>query len=129
MSQRKNNPPKKAHPRGLNMKLIIFSVYDQKAEAYLPPFFIPNAAMAQRTFSEAVNSPSHQFGKHPADYTLIELGTFDDGKATIHPHEIAKTVCTGLECILTPAQKGDQHDLPLSDDSPVLSGTIRRAST
>lgn len=59
------------------MKHSIHAVYDEKAKAYLPPFFLPNAAMAVRVFSDCVFSDDHQFGKHPGDYTLFCLGTFD----------------------------------------------------
>jgi len=79
------------------MKHKIYSVYDQKAEAYLPPFFLPAKGVAIRTFSEACNDPEHQFGKYPADYTLMELGTFDDSTALIDPYSPAITIGTGVE--------------------------------
>lgn len=59
------------------MKHTIHAVYDEKAKAYLPPFFLPNEAMAIRVFSDCVNSDDHQFGKHPSDYTLFSFGYFD----------------------------------------------------
>lgn len=64
------------------MESKIFTVYDQKAGAYLPPFFLPTAGMAIRAFEECINSPDHQFGKYPHDYTLYQLGSFDDNSAT-----------------------------------------------
>lgn len=59
----------------------IYTVYDEKAEAFLPPFFVPNRGIAIRAFSDCVNSKDHQFGKHPADYTLFYLGDWDDNTA------------------------------------------------
>ena len=56
----------------------VFSIYDAKAEAYLPPFILPNIALAKRVFGECVNSSDHQFSKSPFDYTLFRLGQFDD---------------------------------------------------
>ena len=56
----------------------IFVVFDSKAVAFLPPFFMPEAGQAVRVFSDMVNDDSHAFGKHPEDYTLFEIGTFDD---------------------------------------------------
>lgn len=53
----------------------IFTIYDSKAHAYLPPFFLPEAGMAVRVFSDCVNDKSHQFSKHPGDYTLFQIGT------------------------------------------------------
>ena len=57
------------------MKHNIFSVYDEKAQAFLPPFFLPEVGMATRIFGDCVNSDEHQFGKHPTDYTLFHLGS------------------------------------------------------
>lgn len=57
--------------------LAAFSVYDSKANAFLPPFFFPTKAMATRVFADCCNDKEHQFGRHPADYTLFHLGHFD----------------------------------------------------
>lgn len=63
------------------MMMKMFTVYDQKAEAYLQPFFANSKGVAIRMFAEAVNSQDHQFAKYPADFTLFEIGSFDDGTA------------------------------------------------
>lgn len=56
----------------------LYTVYDEKAEAFLPPFFVPAHGIALRAFKDCINSKDHQFGKHPADYTLFYLGDWDD---------------------------------------------------
>jgi len=61
----------------------IFSVYDSKAGAYTQPFYAVNARVAIRMFTELANDPKHTFGTHPEDFTLFELGTFDDATAQI----------------------------------------------
>ena len=58
------------------MKYHMFSVYDEKARAYLPPFILPEIGMATRTFGDCINSEQHQFGKHPSDYTLFKIADF-----------------------------------------------------
>jgi len=55
----------------------IFSFYDQKADAYLPPWFAPTREHAMRTFGDAVNEEDTLLGKHPEDFFLFELGVFD----------------------------------------------------
>lgn len=60
----------------------IFSVYDTKSEAYLQPFFMSTSGQAIRAITDCANDPNHQFGRHPADYTLFDLGQFDDNHAT-----------------------------------------------
>ena len=73
------------------MKYGMFSIYDEKAQAYLPQFILPETGMAIRTFGDCVNSQEHQFGKHQADYTLYQIAEFADDaglpspdKQTIH---------------------------------------------
>lgn len=73
----------------------VFSVYDEKAEAYLPVFQLPTSPMATRIFGECVNSREHQFGKHPGDYTLFLVGTFNDETGEINYYK--KTLGNGLE--------------------------------
>ncbi|UOF80675.1 DNA binding protein vP5 [Microviridae sp.] len=60
------------------MKLKVFSVYDSKAEAYLQPFFSTTLGMATRMFGDAVKDQQHNFNKHAADFTLFQIGEFDD---------------------------------------------------
>ena len=80
------------------MKLIMFTVFDVKAEAYLPPFFLPNESMAMRIFSDMAGDTDHQFGKHPEDYTLFKLGEFDDNSSKINMYKTApELVSTALQ--------------------------------
>lgn len=78
------------------MKLIIFSVYDQKADAYINPFYLPTTAQAIRTFQDCVDDSNHQFGKHPEDYFLYELGTFENTDASFELID-KKLLISGLE--------------------------------
>lgn len=65
---------------------FIYTVHDVKAETFMAPFFVPSRGLAIRAFEDCINSDDHHFGKHPADYTLFELGTFitDTGEFVIH---------------------------------------------
>jgi len=60
------------------MMVQIFSIYDSKAGAYTQPFFAVNSRVAVRMFSHLANDPKHAFGMNPEDFTLFELGCFDD---------------------------------------------------
>ena len=90
------------------MNHLLFTVYDAKAEIYLPPFFVPTVGIATRAFSDAINSDTHQFGKHPHDYTLFRLGSFDDHDASISD-QTPKSLGNGVE-FLTPATEEPTHD-------------------
>lgn len=74
------------------MKIYAYSVFDEKAAAYLQPFFAPTRGLAIRSFADAVNDPAHAFHKHLADYTLFEVGEFDQNLGTFavfdHAHNL-----------------------------------------
>lgn len=77
----------------------IFSIYDSKADAYISPFFLPTKAQALRAFGDCCHDENHQFGKHPEDYMLVHLGTFDDSAGIISVLEYKKAMCIGIELI------------------------------
>lgn len=84
----------------------VFAVYDSKASAYLTPFFLPTTPMAVRVFSECANSTDHQFGRHPEDYTLWHLGTFDDNTCEF------KDIKGSKECLGTALEYVKPDDKP-----------------
>lgn len=61
------------------MKVVVCSIYDKKVGAFMLPFLVARSASeARRTFADAVVEPKSQFGMHPEDYALMEIGRFDD---------------------------------------------------
>lgn len=62
----------------------IYTVKDQKAEAYLQPFFAVNDAVALRMIAAAVNEEGHQFNRNAEDFTVWRVGEFSvvDGSVT-----------------------------------------------
>ena len=65
------------------MKHKMYAIFDVKAEAYLPPWFLPTDGMALRAFADCVNDGDHNFGRHPNDYSLFCIGSFEDSDAEI----------------------------------------------
>jgi len=61
----------------------IFAIHDIKANAFLQPFFMLTNGMAIRSFETAVNDKNTQFHVYPTDYTLFELGAYDDATGYI----------------------------------------------
>ncbi len=101
----------------------IFSIFDDKAKAFLPPFILPNEGMAVRVFADMCNSESHQFGAHPSDYTLFDIGQFDDNLGAVMS-ETAHAVSNGLLLVVEPvsplqafAPESDQADFISSKDN------------
>ena len=71
------------------MLLKVFTVFDSKAEAYLQPFYGKSKGEAIRSFIEAANDKQSQIGKYPEDFTLFDLGEFDDSTSRFNLLEIA----------------------------------------
>lgn len=67
--------------------LKLFSIYDSKAEAFIQPFFSPATGSAIRSFETAANDAGSDFHKYGADYTLFEIGTFDEHTCELTPLE------------------------------------------
>lgn len=63
------------------MLFKVFAIYDSKAQAYYPPFFQATVGLATRIFGDMANNPESTVGRYPADYTLFEIGTYDDQTA------------------------------------------------
>lgn len=60
----------------------VFTVYDSKAEAYLTPFLMRTKSEAIRGFQDVCNDDKSNFCKYAEDYTLFEIGEFDDSIGT-----------------------------------------------
>lgn len=65
------------------MKLYAYCVYDRKALIYNSPFFSVSDGAAARSFADLANDMSTTVGRHPMDYVLFRIGTFDDNSAML----------------------------------------------
>lgn len=74
------------------MILKIFSVKDKIVEAFLQPFFSPTIGSAIRSLTEVVNDPQSPFAKNPHDYTLYQIGEFDDWSGQVTPMDSQRLV-------------------------------------
>lgn len=68
------------------MVLKIFSIYDIKSEVFSPPFYMSSNGEAVRAFKDLANDTNTTIGRHPADFRLMCLGTFDNCTG-IHTNE------------------------------------------
>lgn len=60
------------------MTYLIFSILDVKAHLFGPPFYSRHTGEALRNFTELVNDDRSTVSKYPADFQLVQLGTFND---------------------------------------------------
>jgi hypothetical protein len=63
----------------------MFAVYDSKAQAFTAPFPANTYGIAERMFADLVNTDGHQFSRHPEDYSLHKIGTFESETAELKP--------------------------------------------
>ncbi len=75
----------------------IFTVFDSKTAAYLPPFYLPTKGAAIRALQDTLQDPQHQFARHPEDYTLFHIGNFEDTDASIVTFEAGVSLGSCLE--------------------------------
>ena len=66
--------------KGLSMNLIVCSVFDSASSLFGRPFYVAATGQAIRSFTDEINNKESELGKHPSDYELFCLCTFDDNK-------------------------------------------------
>lgn len=95
------------------MLLKVYSVYDSKVGAYLPPIYFRSKGEAIRSFSTAAQDAKHDFGKYGEDYTLFELGEWDDNNGKFNSH-------------LTPIPVGKAIEFvkDIANELPTVSGVM-----
>lgn len=98
------------------MKMNVYSIFDSAAGAYMRPFYCQADGQAIRMFSDIANDDNHDVGKHPKDYTLVRIGSYNDKDAKLSPEPVESLV-TALE-IRSQARNGQspQAHTPLVSD-------------
>lgn len=61
----------------------IYTIFDSKAELFLPPFYAVNDQVAIRRCKATMRDLDHDFSQHAEDYTLFNIGKFDQVKGEI----------------------------------------------
>lgn len=74
----------------------IFCIYDDAAKAYLQPFFMRSKGEVIRSISSLVVDPEHTFCKHSQDFTLFELGSYDESSGIFSMYDAKQS----LGCLL-----------------------------
>lgn len=79
------------------MKSLVFSVYDGKAEAYGGLIICPTVSFAIRMFKQTAETEGHDFCKFAADFTLFQVGTWDDSNGFMDGSMANKSFGNALE--------------------------------
>lgn len=72
--------------------LYMFSIYDSKSDTFQTPFFAQSNGTGVRMFHKLANDSDTIVGQYPSDFTLFEIGQFDDTNGTVMPYEAAKNL-------------------------------------
>lgn len=78
------------------MKEKAFTIFDSKSEIYARPMYAATTEAGQRLFHSAVNQEGSQYGKYGGDYTLFEIGEWNDNKGEIVMHKAHQNLGTAL---------------------------------
>lgn len=68
------------------MKKCLFSILDGKSGVYNDTFTAISRGVALRLFTDLVNDPKTTIARHPEDYTICEVGTFEDTTGILESH-------------------------------------------
>lgn len=80
----------------MTTKNSIYSIYDRKAQYYLPPFTVRSDADAERAFMEAVTMSETPISQYPADFDLVHLGTIDLDTGALTQDHMPRLMVNGL---------------------------------
>ena len=74
--------------------LTIFAVRDSAADTFGNPFVVQHVGIALRSFQDEVNNPreGNTLHYHAKDFTLYELGTYDQSSGLITRYDIPKQI-------------------------------------
>lgn len=80
------------------MKQLIFVVRDATIEASMRPIFFATKEQATRAFSFSCVNPQSDLAQDPDDYTLYQIGTYDDETQQLEGHDPIR-IMTGFEAV------------------------------
>lgn len=84
-------------------KLLVFSVRDSRLDGlFMTPFFFAHKGQALRAWEDMCSNPELMMCKHPSDFILFEVGSFDTDTGRIHPHAELQQISTALDVARKP---------------------------
>lgn len=83
------------------MQLRAYTVYDNKALVFHAPFFAISDGAAVRIFMDLANDTNTTIGRHPMDYSLWCVGTFQDDGGLLKSITPAEHVSDAISLVRT----------------------------
>ena len=79
------------------MDVKIFAIYDKCVGVFSQPYFMQHKGQMIRAFSDEVNNPESQFFKHPGDFDLFCLGSYNDNSGGLSPLAQPEFISSAVE--------------------------------
>jgi len=79
------------------MILQLVCVHDRAADAFTRPVFVPAIGQAIRSFQDEINrnAPENEMFRHPEDFDLYHVGSFDDNTGILQRLDEPKQLAIG----------------------------------
>lgn len=107
------------------MLLNAYSIYDRKALQYHPPFYASTDGAAARSLSDLVQDQNTTVGRHPTDYVLYAVGTYDDQKGLLAPLSPLRHVVDAAAFVKIQPELFGRADNPPPAPAPTANGEAR----
>lgn len=83
------------------MKLQIFSIFDEKAQAYNSPQYLQHKGEAIRMLQTTMDNKDSMLSKYPQDFSLYCIGDYDDNLGKISGKIEPELVIRATELLAT----------------------------
>lgn len=77
------------------MKIV--AIRDDAIQAFGRPIFVVALGQATRSFADEVNNEQSEMCKHPSDYSLYEIGEYDDEIGRVTSLESPRLLSRGAD--------------------------------
>ena len=83
------------------MKHIVIAVRDSAVNCFNRPMFVPAVGAGIRAFQDEINrrADDNMMSKHPEDFELYELGSFEDGTGELEMLKEVRCLSRGKDCV------------------------------
>lgn len=81
------------------MILYVYGVFDSGISAWMAPLYMRNTGEALRWWQDICADPQSKVAKHPSDFTLFELGSWDDSNCKFNLNLAPVKLGTAIEYV------------------------------
>jgi len=87
------------------MRLIMVAIHDSKSELFSRPMCMRAYGEAERAFADVINDGQSDYAKHPEDFTLFEVGAFDDSTGVVVPLPAPRSLGVGVTFVTSDSRQ------------------------